>query len=219
MSRLSARATAALVFCLSLGAAAPGAQAHPHVWISGVSQVAFGADRSIVAVRHSWTFDEMFSTMAIQGLDANGDGTYSREELASLAQVNVTSLSEFDFFTFMKAGAVEPEFSEPVDYWLDYAGGQLTLHFTLPLKSPLAVTAGQVELAVYDPSYFVAFNFAKKDPVSMAGAPAGCAIDLKRGADPDNLQQTYLSKFGQLDVLPDASFGEQFAETVFVSCR
>ena len=33
--------------------------------------------------------------MAVEGLDTNKDGKYSREELAELAKVNVTSLKDF----------------------------------------------------------------------------------------------------------------------------
>jgi ABC-type uncharacterized transport system substrate-binding protein len=39
--------------------------------------------------------------MAVQGLDTNGDGVCSKEELKPLAEVNVTSLKDFDYFTFV----------------------------------------------------------------------------------------------------------------------
>lgn len=37
---------------------------------------------------------------AMRGLDADGNGTYSKKELDSLAKVNVESLEEFAYFTF-----------------------------------------------------------------------------------------------------------------------
>jgi hypothetical protein len=30
----------------------------------------FGSDRQITGIRHAWTFDEFYTAMAIQGLDA-----------------------------------------------------------------------------------------------------------------------------------------------------
>ena len=48
-----------------------------------------------------WTFDEFYTAMALQGLDTDGDGKYSAEELKPLAEVNVNSLKEFDYFTYL----------------------------------------------------------------------------------------------------------------------
>ncbi len=113
------------------------AQAHPHVWISASSELVYAPDGSISGVRHAWTFDDMFSTYALQGIETRVKGVYSREELAPLAQTNVESLKEFDFFTFGKADGKKEKFLEPVDYFLEYKDAALTLHFTLPLKTPV----------------------------------------------------------------------------------
>ncbi len=77
------------------------AAAHPHVWATVRSEIVFGPDHRITGIRHHWTFDEFYTAMAVQGLDANGDGVFSKEELQPLAQVNVESLKEFDYFTFV----------------------------------------------------------------------------------------------------------------------
>ena len=77
----------------------PQAQAHPHVWVTMKSEVVYGADGTATGVRHAWTFDDMFSTFATQGLASKEKGKFTREELAPLAEVNVTSLKEFDYFT------------------------------------------------------------------------------------------------------------------------
>ena len=94
-------------------------------------------DGSMTGVRHAWTFDDMFSTYALQGIETKVKGVYSREELAPLAQTNVESLKEFDFFTFARADRKKEKFLEPVDYFLEHKDGALTLHFTLPLKTPV----------------------------------------------------------------------------------
>ena len=98
--------------------AASAAQAHPHVWITASSELIYAPDGSISGVRHAWTFDDMFSTYALQGLETKTKGVYSREELAPLAQTNVESLKEFGFFTFAKADGRKEKFREPVDYLL-----------------------------------------------------------------------------------------------------
>ena len=89
------------------------AQAHPHVWITAASELIYAPDGSITGVRHAWTFDDMFSTYALQGIETKTKGVYTREQLAPLAQTNVESLKEFAFFTFAKAdGKKENSFSD-----------------------------------------------------------------------------------------------------------
>jgi ABC-type uncharacterized transport system substrate-binding protein len=128
-----------LLACAALAGAllfAPVAQAHPHVWVTIKADLVFGQDGKVTAVRHAWTFDEMFSAFATQGLDKNNDGKLSREELAELAEVNVTSLEEFNYFSVAKSGGKDVTFDKPVDYWLEAdKDNVLTLHFTLPLKT------------------------------------------------------------------------------------
>ena len=77
----------ALILAWSAGASS--AKAHPHVWITAKSQVMYAPDGTVTGVRHAWTFDDMFSTYALQGIEPKTKGAYSHEELAPLAQTNV----------------------------------------------------------------------------------------------------------------------------------
>ena len=154
-----------LLLAASCALGAGAAQAHPHVWITATSELIYAPDGSITGVRHAWTFDDMFSTYALQGIETKTKGVYSREELSSLAQTNVESLKEFGFFTFAKADGKKQKFQEPVDYFLEYKDAALTLHFTLPLKT--AVKPRELALEVFDPTYFIDFSFADKNPIEM----------------------------------------------------
>ncbi len=182
---------------------APPAAAHPHVWIDSASEILFDASGRITAIRHHWRFDEAFSAYAIQGLDTDGDGTYSKAELDPLAEVNVTSLSEFAFFTFMTIGEKDVAFSEPRDYWLDLADGYLTLHFTLPLTEPVKPDAAAV-LEVYDPEYFVAFELPSTEAVRLVDAPAGCGLTVQLARELDADATAALAEIGpEQRELPD----------------
>src|SRR6266853_1736225 len=161
--------------------AAGTAQAHPHVWITATSELIYAPDGAITGVRHAWTFDDMFSTYALQGIEARTKGVYSHEELAPLAQTNVESLKEFAYFTFAKADGKKEKFQEPVDYFLEYRDSLLTLHFTLPLKTP--VKSKELVLEVFDREFFIDFKYAEKDPVKLVGAPAACQISFQRPND------------------------------------
>jgi ABC-type uncharacterized transport system substrate-binding protein len=148
-----------LLFVGGVALGASTAQAHPHVWITATSELIYAPDGSISGVRHAWTFDDMFATYALQGLETKTKGVYSREELAPLAQTNVESLKEYGFFTFARADGKKEKFQEPVDYYLEYKDAALTLHFTLPLKTP--VKSKELAVEVFDPSFFIDFGLAK----------------------------------------------------------
>jgi ABC-type uncharacterized transport system substrate-binding protein len=199
-------ATAGLALGLS------SADAHPHVWITAKSQLMYAPDGSVTGVRHAWTFDDMFSTYALQGIEPKVKGTYSREELAPLAQTNVESLKEFGFFTFAKADGSKQRFLEPVDYFLDYKDSLLTLHFTLPAKTPFK--AKQLVLEVFDRAFFIDFKYAEQDPVTLVGAPAACRMQFQRPNDGSAAAQ----KLGEQDFSEGGSFGLMFANKITVDC-
>jgi ABC-type uncharacterized transport system substrate-binding protein len=200
---------------------ARAAAAHPHVWATVRSEILLGPDHRITGIRHAWTFDEFYTAMAVEGLDVNKDGVYSKEELQPLAKVNVESLKDFDYFTFVHLGKDEKPLplKEPVDYSVEYDKTVLTLHFTLPLETPLDPKAQQVSVDVYDPSFFVAFGFATDAPVKISGTPApGCAAEVEKPdpegeADAKALSEAFFSQLG-----PNSNFGSQFAQTAIVKC-
>jgi len=200
------------VLALSVAAAA----AHPHVWVTMKSELVYAPDGKVTGVRHAWTFDEMFSTFATQGLETKQKGVFTREDLKPLAEVNVTSLKEYDYFTKAKANSKKVEFKDPVDYWLEFTDGALTLHFFLPLETP--VKAHTLAVEIYDPTWFVDFTFADKDAVTLAGAPAQCKLDVARPADaPAQGQQLGESFFSSLGANSD--YGAQFANRIAVKCQ
>jgi ABC-type uncharacterized transport system substrate-binding protein len=201
-----------LTGALALGASV--AEAHPHVWITATSELIYAPDGSISGVRDAWTFDDMFSTYALQGIETKTEGVYSHEELAPLAQTNVESLKEFGYFTFAKADGKKEKFQEPVDYFLEVKDGLLILHFTLPLKTP--VKPKELTMEVFDPSFFVDFKFADKDPVRLVGAPAACQISFQRPNDGTANAQT----LGEQTFMngDNSNFGAMFANKITVIC-
>ncbi|TQF32681.1 DUF1007 family protein [Bradyrhizobium sp. UNPA324] len=208
------RALFGLLFVAGLTLAAGAANAHPHVWITATSELLYAEDGSITGVRHAWTFDDMFSAYAVQGLESKTKGAYTREELGPLAQTNVESLKEYAYFTFARADGKKERFQEPIDYFLDYKDTVLTLHFTLPLKNP--VKPKQLVLEVFDRSFFIDFQMAKESPVKLVSAPAGCQMKLDRPSDGTASaqklnEQTFMS--GE-----NTNFGMMFANKITVDC-
>ena len=197
---------------ITLGAAT--AEAHPHVWITAKSEVVYAPDGAISGVRHAWTFDDMFSTYALQGIETKTKGVYSREQLAPLAQTNVENLKEFGFFTFAKADGKKEKFLEPVDYYLEFRDDALTLHFMLPAKAPFK--AKQTALEVFDPAFFIDFKFDEQDPIKLVGAPADCKMQFQRPNDGTaNAQRLNENNFANGD---NSNYGAMYANKILVDC-
>jgi ABC-type uncharacterized transport system substrate-binding protein len=200
----------------ALLAAIAAAQAHPHVWVTMTSELVYAPDGSVTGVRHAWAFDDMFSAFATQGIETKQKGVFTREDLAPLAQVNVDSLKDFDYFTFAKTNGKKTEFNGPTDYWLEYKNEVLILHFTLPFQAP--VKAQRLDLEVYDPTYFVDFSMAENDPVKLVGAPAQCKLTVVRPTDANVASNAPVNEqfFNSLDA--GSNFGAQFANKISVAC-
>ena len=167
-----------LVACVLLTFSVEASHAHPHVWVTMKCQIIFGADGSIVGVRHAWSFDEMSSAYITLGTGNGQKGIFSPEKLASLAEAQVASLKSSDYFTNATVNGIKQQFEPSADYRLESVDGVLTLHFTLPFRSPL--TGQTLELEVYDPSYFVDISFAKQAPVELVNPPSQCKFAITR---------------------------------------
>ena len=211
----------AVTLILGLLAARPDtATAHPHVWVNVETTVVYENGR-ITGLKHRWLFDEMYSAMAIQGLDTNNDGVFSREELAELAKVNMEGLKEFAYFTFPKLGGKPLKIKDPTDYWLEVdKQGVLSLIFTAPLEDPVLAEAEGFTFIVSDESFFIAFEFTGDEPVKLAGAPNGCKLEVgvpeKDAAELKRLNEAFGGKLTAGNANQGAGMG--YAKTVAVTC-
>ena len=197
------------------------AMAHPHVWVTTRTEVLYAPDGSITGLRHAWTFDDMFSIFATQGLQTKEKGVFSREDLAPLAEVNITSLKEYDYFTVVKANGRKAQHSDPVDYWLDFTNGVLTLHFVLPVNVPAKVQ--NLEFEVFDPTYFINFGLAESAPVALVGASDQCKITMMRptnsgapgqpGQPGQNVGEDFFNS-----LTANSNYGAKYSTKVWVKC-
>jgi ABC-type uncharacterized transport system substrate-binding protein len=197
------------------------AQAHPHVWVTMHEELLYAADGSVTGVHHDWTFDDMFSAFAIQGVAQKQRGTFSREELAPLAKINVESLKEYAYFTYAKVNGKREKdaFRDPTDYYLSYDPKDtvLTLHFTLPFKTPVRSRALQVE--IYDPEFFIDFGLANSDAVRLVGAPAQCKLAVEKPDDgyfPKTMRLDQAFSFATSEA--NIGMGANFANRISVQC-
>jgi ABC-type uncharacterized transport system substrate-binding protein len=223
-SRMAARRNLYIVMAAMMaGLAGTPAQAHPHVWIEMRSDVVFTDDGLIKGVDLEWTFDDAYTQMALEGLDVDGDGLYSQDELAPLTKENISSLKDYDYFTVMRANGEQQKIGEVTDFGQIWSNNKLTLHFQVPLETPIDPKKNEFVFKVYDPEFFIAIDYMKDDPVDIVGKlPDSCKLVVKPVPTDAELDQTrtMLSTKGK-DWKPEVSedFGALFAQAVSIACN
>lgn len=199
-------------------AAAVPALAHPHMWVTYAMTVDY-ANGTVTGIEHTWSFDDTYAAMALEGLDKNNDGKYDDAELADLLKVNMEGLKDFNYFTVAKLGETDLTFNAPIDAKLDYTDKVLHLRFRLKLTKPVLADAEGLTFAIFDPSFFIDFEPEKTDAVNVASAPAGCSAAL---VDLDaNKNDEEAKKLGaaMAQTLGNGNLGFGSYKTVAVSCK
>jgi ABC-type uncharacterized transport system substrate-binding protein len=208
--------SAALSLAFGL-AAAPAASAHPHVWVTVKSQIAFTPDGKVSAVIHDWVFDEMYSSFATQGLAPPGQ-LVKKEEFAQLAKENAGSLAEIGYFTTLKIGGKAVDFGSVTDYWMQERPDHLVeFHVAIPLKTPTPVTKF-LTLRVADPEYFIDFEFDDRDPVKLLSPPAGCTATVAKPKPLEEGDKQKLTESFFTNLAPGTNFGFKMASAAIVAC-
>lgn len=206
--------------CLSLaltGFSLP-ALAHPHVWITARAEVVFEPDGKVTGIRHHWTFDEAYTAYVTQGLDRNGDGKLTPEELQDLANENAGSLSEFDYFTTLKVKGKPQAFTDPREARMSMDKNQVTMSFLLPLKAP-ASASGALAVEIDDPTFFVYFSLADQSSVTLANAPQGCVTSIAKAKALDSAMQQILQDEGAIQAAPPgANFSVEYSNKAIIAC-
>ncbi|MDB5650096.1 MAG: hypothetical protein JWL62_1616 [Hyphomicrobiales bacterium] len=197
--------------------AASEAWAHPHVFVVVKSELIFDAQGKVSGIRHAWTFDEMYSSFVTTGLTADG-AVASDAQLQPVAETNVGDLAENSYITVTKSPGQKVEFDKPKDIGMSEGADKLvTLRFTLPLKQ--ALSAGKCfTLQVSDPSYFVAFDFAKTDAVKLVSPPSGCSLSVVQPKPLEDTEAKKLSEAYFSGLSPGSDFGIKLASRAILAC-
>jgi ABC-type uncharacterized transport system substrate-binding protein len=111
----------------------------------------------------------------------------------------------------------------PAESGQTYTDDKLRLHFQLPLVTPVDPTKGEFVLKVYDPEFYISFNYLPDATVAVTGnMPKACKPVLKPVPTDAEVEQTraMLSTKGP-DWKPEEAedFGALFAQPVTIQCQ
>jgi ABC-type uncharacterized transport system substrate-binding protein len=71
---------------------------------------------------------------------------------------------------------------------------------------------------VFDPAYFVDFALAEKDAITLAGAPAGCKLNLTKPQEMSKELADRLAEIPPGGQIPENSYGAAFSNKISVKC-
>ena len=165
------------LFAASLALFATPVAAHPHIFVDATAVIVFDDAGRLSEIRNSWTFDEAFSVWQTQGLDTNGDGITSSEEMQELADENLIGLGEYGFYTYAGVGEETLPLVAAGSAKFVYEDNRSTLTFAVSPQEPYRIRQ-PLEIAINDPEYYVAITFSDQSRVTLENAPEGCAARL-----------------------------------------
>ncbi len=196
----------------------PGAAlAHPHVWVTVRSQIGFTPDGKVGAIIHDWTFDEMYSAFAVEGLAKKGE-LAKRDDFAPLAKENAGGLADIGYFTTVKIDGKAAAFGDVTDYWMEERPDHLvTFHVVLPLKTPTA-PGKFFTMLVADPEFFIDYEFDNNLPVSLKSAPIGCSVSVTKPSELKSDEKKKLDESFFTNLSPGSDFGFKMASRAIVAC-
>ena len=162
-------------------------------------------------------FDDFYSAFTLSETPRNDDGGYSQEALNNLAERNLQNLSEYSYFTFIRADEKQQSYKPVTEYKTSVEGHRLWMEFSVYLDKPIDPSAHKIDYAVYDPTYYVEILHAEDgDPIQLVGDQKGCAYALKLPEPPEEL--SLMAAALDQDETAGDTLGESFAERVVLSC-
>lgn len=219
-NRFFTMAVAALSSAFMTGAAL----AHPHQWIDMRSQLIVSDDGMITGLRVEWKMDKGYTREALDGLQKTADGNYSAADLQSLTEENLGALADYGYFVFFRFNDEKQKIGNPFDGVQTYnpKDDRLTLLFSVPLVQPLDPHKGVVILKVYDPEFFIDFEYVDDKPILISKALSkACSASLLPIPKDNQTEDTRLmlaskDKAWKPDQAED--YGGLFAQPVEVKC-
>jgi ABC-type uncharacterized transport system substrate-binding protein len=156
------------------------AVSHPHMLAEANLQVGIAPDgRTIQKLKHVWRFDDVSSSMFLVDLDLNGDLALDAAELKQGGKVMLESMAEYNYFQLVTHDGKDVEMNPPVEIVPTWENNILIVTLETTPKAALPL-AGTVDIGVYDPTFFVAIDFASDDALQAASLPGSCARQVVR---------------------------------------
>lgn len=159
------------------GNAGPAA-AHPHVFIEHTVTLVM-KDKGLEALRFSWVFDEMFSATLRSNFVKGKPEKLSKETIAQIEQRAFANLAQYGYFIDLKINDEPVKVTAITGFDVMFAGTRAVYQFTVPLTGVKQQAGNVIEVAVFDPEYYIDYRFSQARPYGIEPtdvAPVDCTF-------------------------------------------
>lgn len=153
-----------LCFLFGFLATCTVAQAHPHIFVEHKMEVLFDKN-GVTGVRMTWAFDELYSTTLRTDYTSSKKGPITAKDIQSLRDQHFAPVAGKRFFTGAKINDERVKLSEFKDFTASFMNNKAIYTFTIPLTTPNPKPTNKLELAVFDPEWFIDFELDNSVPV------------------------------------------------------
>ncbi len=176
-----------LVFCVL----SADVYAHPHIFMDCAAVFVFGTD-GLEGIRLKWIFDEFYSETIMYDFDGNKNGFLEEKEVRKVEQESFSNLKNFHYFTCLTGNGKDFEVEKVSDFSAVFSSGIAAFEFFIPFEVKASEKYKDVDLAVYDGTYYTDVAFVEKDPVIFENA-VGINCEYRIEAD-----KKYSYYFGEI---------------------
>lgn len=206
---------------IALLSASPVA-AHPHVFVTATVEISLDDDGQILGLHITWAYDDLFSLLVTEELelDPDGDMVLTADETAALTAYIIDWPADYVGDVYLWASETALPLAPVTEHAVSFQNGVVSESFYRALIIPQDTIFAPVDVQVYDPYYYVAYETT---PDTTLTGRQGCTATLTR-ADIDSadvMVQSLLNGRQASDVGQDEQFpevGRAFADTVRVAC-
>jgi len=142
--------------------------AHPHMFVSSTAEFVWkGAE--LEGCYLEWKFDQFFSSDIIQGYDRDMNGIFNAAEAKEIYSNAFINLKNYYYFTFIRQGKKRTNPADVSRFSASQKDGTVSYRFFIDLSKN---AAGEINLAVYDYTFFCDISYPAADAVKLDFDPA-----------------------------------------------
>ena len=185
--------------------------AHPHAWIDVKTTLILSGRATVRAVREQWIFDPSYSETLLK------DGNGKWKPVKAFIQTAMQNLASYGYFIELRARGARLAIGPAGEAGGEIRDGSLIMRFTVSLSKPVDISHSELTFSVYDPTYFIAFEHVKDQPIAFEGPGADtCAARIQQ-AKP-SLETLRQAQAMDRNAPVNPELGKLFAETVSIHC-
>jgi ABC-type uncharacterized transport system substrate-binding protein len=179
------------------------------------TSLTFNGEARISSIVVDWLFDDFYTAFVVE--DINRAGESIDQALTSLAEENLRSLKEYQYFTDVRVDGKRQHVEYTGHFQTEIRQGRLWLRFVITFHEPVDPRQHNITYAVYDPTYYIEILHLEGDVVTLNGEkPGGCFASILP-ATPSGATIAMAAALDKNVKAPD-TLGQMFADTVEILC-